>query len=157
MPQVWHKKKKERERNPVTYLVCHFAELPLKEEGPGLNSTHPFHIPLNFCFVKAVNMAAAPRLRAKPFHTCSPSRGLAVQVYSLTKWRELGLDLVSAGKPHHTASGKEGQPPSSPFPSAEVTSSQSINGLQSAARGSPFGRDAIMGPRVAPSPHLTSR
>lgn len=49
-----------REGNAATYLVCHFAELPLKEEGPGLNPTHPFHIPLNFRFDRKVVTLAAP-------------------------------------------------------------------------------------------------
>lgn len=49
-----------REGNSATYLVCHFAELPLKEEGPDLNSTHPFHILLNFCFDGKVGKLVAP-------------------------------------------------------------------------------------------------
>lgn len=118
------------------YLVCHFAELPLKEKGPGLNSTHAVHIPLDFGFDRQVaNLAAPPQLRENETLSTPTlqSRGLVAIVYSLTKQRDLGLGLASTGKPHQAVSGKEGPPPSLPFPSAEVTSPQSINGLQSAA------------------------
>lgn len=73
------------------YLVCHFAELPLKEKGPGLNSTHAVHIPLNFCFDRQVaNLAAPPQLRENETLSTPPlqSRGLVAIVYSLTKQRE---------------------------------------------------------------------
>lgn len=50
-----------KKRKLSHYLVCHFAELPLKEKGPGLNSNHPFQIPLNFYFDRKVaNLAAQP-------------------------------------------------------------------------------------------------
>lgn len=146
-----------REGNPATYLACHFAELPLKKEGPGLNSAHPFHIPLNFCFDRKVaNVATSPpRLREEPFLYPPSEQGLAVSL-PLNQVKRAGAGPGYGRKASSTVSGKEGRP-SSPFPSAEVTSSQSINGLQSAAGGRPFSRDTIMGPRVAPSPHPSCR
>ena len=72
-----------RKVNPTTYLVCHFAELPLKEEGPGLNSTHPFHIPLNFGFDRKVaNNGSITMTKREPkaFHNSSQRRGLVVSL-----------------------------------------------------------------------------
>ena len=72
-----------RKGNPATYLVCHFAELPLKEEGPGLNSTHPFHIPLNFGFDRKVaNNGSITMTKREPkaFHNSSQRRGLVVSL-----------------------------------------------------------------------------
>lgn len=62
-----------KEENSATYLVCHFAELLLKEKRPGLNSTHSVPIPLNFCFDRKVAKLAAPsQLRENEIVSTSP-------------------------------------------------------------------------------------
>lgn len=88
--KCWHLP--TREGNSATYLVCHFAELPLEEEGLGLNSTHPFPIPLGFCFARQVASLAAPPAprESNPFSISSHGSGLGATVYSLTRQRGAG-------------------------------------------------------------------
>lgn len=149
-----------RKGNPATYLVCHFAELLLKEEGPGLNSTHPFHIPLNFgSDRKVANNGSITMTKREPkaFHNSSQRRGLVVSL-QLNQAEGAGarpgwLQESLIRQPRRM---KDDRPPRA-LHLLRLPHPNPLMGFKVLLGGSPLSRDAITGPRVAPSPHLACR
>ena len=147
-----------RKGNPATYLVCHFAELPLKEEGPGLNSTHPFHIPLNFGFDRKVanngNITMTKR-EPKAFQNSS-QRGLVVSLQlNQVERAGAGPGWLQESLVRQPQRMKDDHPPR-PFHLLRLPHPNPLMGLK-VLLGGPLSGDAIRGPRVAPSPHLACR
>lgn len=120
-------------RSPILFVIL------LRFQGRARLEHHPFHITLSFCFDRKASNLVAPKPlegnKPKSPHIHTTQKRGQQWGPQLTKQRE-ARECGYSRNPHQAAYKKEDDRLVPwPFPSAEVTTSQPINGFQSAAGG----------------------